>query len=233
MRDGYDINRISGDGYLVLPLSMIRLAHGQDPETCYKIFNHFAEKLEEYSSDVVLLYTSGLYFNSEEPAYKIRQNTNEQILNHADELRNLIQQRKDYMPRAFHYLQLDYVLINSPQYQSYLAELKKLEKEDEEFRSCIEDDIGDREYNEANVRFILEEVVTAHIIRQKLVRFPQTLVRSDDWRLIVYPGGYIHADVYQWKHDVLPKPDDSNQFGGTQYNFDNKEIRIFSEIDEI
>ena len=35
MKSGFDINRIQEDGYLIFPLSMNRLATGQNPEVAY------------------------------------------------------------------------------------------------------------------------------------------------------------------------------------------------------
>jgi len=64
MKSGHNINMLEGDGYLVIPISMARMETGQTPEKIYKIFDYFAKKLSTFSSDVVLLYTSGLYFNS-------------------------------------------------------------------------------------------------------------------------------------------------------------------------
>ncbi|MBD3252357.1 hypothetical protein GF386_01350 [Candidatus Pacearchaeota archaeon] len=38
MKSGYNINVIQGDGYLVIPISMVRISTGQTPE---KIRNFF------------------------------------------------------------------------------------------------------------------------------------------------------------------------------------------------
>ena len=70
MRSGFDINKIQGDGYLVIPLSMARLSTGQSPEETYKVFHYFSKKLAIYTNDVILLYTSGLYFNDKNITYE-------------------------------------------------------------------------------------------------------------------------------------------------------------------
>ena len=77
---------------------------------------------------------------------------------------------------------------------------------------------------------ILEEVCVAHIIRQRLVEFPRTLVRNDIWRLITYSGEYMASDYYQWKNKVLPQTDTINPFNGAQYDFDKKKIFVFDQI---
>ena len=74
MKTGHDISRLDGDGYLVLPLSMSRLAdgHGQDPTWCYEVIDYFISKFTTLSNDVVFLYTYGLYFNTDEVAFEKR-----------------------------------------------------------------------------------------------------------------------------------------------------------------
>jgi hypothetical protein len=111
------------------------------------------------------------------------------------------------MPRAFHYLPFDYVILNSNYFREFfLVLLKKHEKKDRKFRECIQRDMGGRAYTEAGVNFILGEAAVTHLIRQRIVEFPRTLVRDDWWRLIVYHGAYLESDAYQWKKkNVAPE----------------------------
>ena len=230
MKSGFDINQIRGDGYLIVPLSMARLAKEQNQKNCYAILDHFIPKLQTLSNDVIFLYTNGIYFNTEEISFENRKKTNQQMINHSIALRKLIQKSKKYVPHAFHFLPADYVILNSPQFEQFFIKLKKLEKKDKKFRDCIKKDIGERPYSEANVNFILEEVAITHIIRQHLVDLPKTLVKNDIWRLIVYPGKYMQTDLYQWKYNLLPKPDTTNPYAGAQYDFETKKLFVFNDI---
>ncbi|HBV58030.1 MAG TPA: hypothetical protein DEB73_02075 [Candidatus Magasanikbacteria bacterium] len=230
MKSGFDINLIEGDGYLILPISMARISAGQSPEEIYEMFHFFAKKLKSFTNDVVLLYTNGLYFNAEDITHNQRVKSNQQIIDHSYKLRQLIEKRKEYIPNAFHFLPIDYVILNAPRFREYFYELKKQEKTDDDFRKSIKNDIGKREYTEANVNFILEEIIVAHIMREKEIEFPRTLVRNDSWRLIAYPGAYMEADLYQWKKNWLPKKDSVNPFVDSHYNFNEKKIYRFSEL---
>ena len=229
MRTGFDVNKIEGDGYLILPLSMSRLANSQNPEWCYEMLRFFREKLESYGSDVVFLYTNGLYFNSTEISFENRKKTNQQVINHNAELRKLVEGGKDFIPGAIHYLPVDYVILNSPQFHEFFARLKKLETEDEQFRSLLVKDGNGREQNEANTNFLLEEIAIGHILREKMVELPRTLVRNDVWRLIAYPGMYLLSDAYQWQKKILPQGDKSNPFSGTQYDCEQKKLFVFDD----
>ena len=90
--------------------------------------------------------------------------------------------------------------------------------------------MGKRKYNEANENFILEEVAVTHIIRERLVEFPRTLVKNDIWRLIAYPGTYMESDKYQWKNKILAQTDTINPYRASQYNFEKKKLFIFSDL---
>lgn len=230
MKSGFDINRIKDDGYLILPLSMSRLAKGQSPEFCYEVLENFLKKLEVFSNDVIFLYTNGLYFNSEEVSFENRKRTNQQALNHIYAFRNLINKKKQFIPGAIHYLPIDYVIFNSPYFKEFFDKLKVLEKEDSTFRTLLVSDSKDREYTEANINFLIEEIVIAHITRQGLVELPRTLVKTDAWRLIAYPGKPLLSDMYQWKKDALPKKPTTNPYSGAQYDLEAKELIVFDDL---
>jgi hypothetical protein len=229
MKSGFDINRIQEDGYLIMPLSMSRLAKGQTPEFCYEILDKFLKKIETFSNDAVFLYTNGLYFNSEEISFENRKKTNQQILNHVSALRKLIESKKEFIPNAVHYLPIDYVIINSPHFKTCFDLLKKLEAEDEEFKELLVQDSQGREQTEANSNFLIEEIAVAHILRQKLVELPRTLVRTDAWRLVAYPGAPLFSDMYQWKKKVLPQKETSNPYAGAQYDLTEEKLIVFGE----
>ncbi|MFT7644875.1 MAG: hypothetical protein ACI9BF_000538 [Candidatus Paceibacteria bacterium] len=232
MKSGHDINKLPGDGYLIVPLSMSRLADGsgQDPEWCYDVITFFSKKLASFSSDVVFLYTYGLYTNTNEPGFEARKKINQQALNHVTKLRKMIEVKKEFMPRAFHYLPLDYVILNSPKFGEFMNILKALSNNDPAFRECITKDIMGREFNEPNTNFILEEIAVAHIVRQHMVDFPHTLVKSDAWRLLVYPGGPINSDEYQIQNNILPQKNNAGPYSTGQYDYNNKIYNDYKDL---
>lgn len=229
MKSGFDINKIKNDGYLILPLSMSRLSTGQTPEFYYEVLENFLEKLETFSNDVVLLYTNGLYFNSEEISFENRKKTTQQALNHIYAFRNLIEKKKQFIPGAIHYLPIDYIIFNSPYFKEFFSILKKLETEDIVFRDLLVTDSKDKQYTEANINFLIEEIVVAHILRQKLVELPRTLVKNDSWRLLAYPGRPLSSDIYQWKKNILPKKENGNPYSGSQYDLNSNQLFIFDD----
>lgn len=230
MRSWFDINKIKGDGYLILPLSMSRLATGQSPEFCYSVLEDFVKKLESFSSDVVLLYTNWLYFNSEEISFENRKKTTQQSLNHITALRKLIEKKRQFIPNAIHYLPIDYIIFNSPYFKDFYEKLKKLEQEDINFREILVADSRTQEYTEANMNFLIEEIVVTHLLRENFIELPKTLVKSDVWRLIAYPWKPIQSDIWQWKKGILPRSNKNNPYSSAQYDLTEKQLILFEEV---
>ncbi|MEK6937766.1 MAG: hypothetical protein AABX04_01850 [Nanoarchaeota archaeon] len=203
MANNFDLNKLPENGYLVFPLSMSRLQKGQNPDKIYTDLHFFNKKISKISLDVIFLYTNGLYMNSEETALKVREKTLNQIINHKNRLWNLILKKREFVPQAFHFETWDHLLANAEKFQEVFAKLKKLYPEDKEFQKILEEDLGEREKSEANLNFLLEEIVITHLLRQKLIPLPHTLTPVDGWRLIVYPGTYLKADAYAYQKRIL------------------------------
>jgi hypothetical protein len=225
-----DLHKIPADGYLIFPLSMSRLSNTQNADICYEALKFFEKKLEMISLDVVFLYTNGLYFNNIEPALDVRKRTISQMLAHKGAILRKILKYKKYVPQAFHFIPWDYIILNSKDFENFFNILKEHSKKDEKFRDLIIQDLNSKEVNEANINFLIEEIVVTHIIRQKLIDLPKTLVRKDNFRLIVYPGEYIKADFYQWKNKFLPQKKDF-PFYASHYDLNKKIIYNFDEME--
>jgi hypothetical protein len=230
-RTGFNISKIKGSGTLVLPISMSRIAGGQAPEDCYEMLSYFEDKLEAFNNDAILMYTNGLYFNTEDVAFEKRLKTNAQILAHVTRMNNLIQKGRKFIPKAIHYMPIDYVILNSPRYQEMFNDLRKKEKEDSVFRKFLEIDLNGRPSTEANINFFLEEIVIAHLITEQFVDLPVTLARPDEWRLVCYPGTTILSQVYVFQQKLLEKNKSCiNEYRGCMYNFKDKILEVFSDI---
>ena len=118
---------------------------------------------------------------------------------------------------------LSYTLLDNSRFDEYFQILKKAKENDENFALLLRSGLAGREENEANVNFLIEEIVVTHMIREQMISFPKTLVQKDTFRLIVYPGPNFEADRYQFEHDLLPKSKDcTNPYRGAHYDFASK-----------
>lgn len=231
-----DIHKLPTDGYLVLPLSMSRLGDGkgQTAKDCYDIIKYFEKKVSQVGIDSIFLYTNGLYYNNEEPALNVRKRTNMSMIEHKNKILQLVIKSKKYITQAMHFIPWDFIILNSQQYQEYYQKLINLKNKDEIFLKLLREGLAGRPETEANLNFLIEETVVSHLIRQKLIDFPKTLVKNDTFRLIVYPGTYLKADLYQWKKKILSQPQNStnklNPYYASHYDFDKKVLYNFDEL---
>ncbi len=237
MIHSHDINKLPTDGYLVLPLSMSRLGKGkgQSPDECYEVIQYFENKVSQVGIDFLLIYTNGLYYNNDEPALSVRKKTNQEMISHRNALLKLLIKNKKYIPQAAHFIPWDYIILNSPQFSDYYHKLTQLKESDENFKITLEEGLNGREHTEANINFLIEEIVVTHLIRQRLIEFPKTLVKNDAFRLVIYPGSYLQSDLYQWKKKILPQvvtaKENNNPYYASQYDFSKKIINNFDEIE--
>lgn len=231
----FDINKIPTDGYLVLPLSMSRLSSkkGQSPEEIFEIIKFFETKVSQVGIDFIFLYTNGLYYNNDESALSVRKKTNIQMIEHKNKILKLMVKSKKYIPQAAHFIPWDYIILNCPQYQEYYQKLVDLKNNNKTFKKSLEEGLNGRKATEANLNFIIEEIVVTHLIRQRLIEFPKTLVKQDKFRLVIYPGTFLKADLYQWKKKILPQTDkkDENPYYASHYDFSKKIVCNFDSID--
>jgi len=233
----HDINKLPTDGYMVLPLSMSRLSSGkgQSPEECFKIITEFEKKVSEVGIDFLFIYTNGLYYNNDEPALTVRKKTNVQMIEHKNKILKLLIKSKKYIPQAAHFIPWDYIVLNSANYQEYYQKLIELKENDETFKNLLKEDLKERPYTEANINFFIEEIIVTHLIRQGLIEFPKTLVKNDKFRLIIYPGTYLKADLYQWKKKIFPQVQNFknkiNPYYASHYDYSKKVLYNFDEIE--
>ncbi len=231
----HDLNKLPADGYVIFPISMSRIGNTQNADECYKWLEFFENKISVMGLDAIFLYTNGLYYNDDSPALEVRKKTNGQMISHSNAIRKLILKKRKYMPQAIHFVPWDYIILNSPNFETYYSLLKKLDKEDKIFHKLVLEVLKDRKESEANITFILEEIAVSHIIRQREIEFPKTLVKKDNFRLLAYPGLPLKADIYQWKKKVLPRTEKDvyeNPFYASQYDLDKKLIYNFDELED-
>lgn len=236
-KDNFDISKLSGSGYVIFPLSMSRLSTGQSPEIIYDFLKFLEPKIESISNDVVLLYTDGLYLNSDDKALDLRKKMINQMLNHKMGLLKLIYKEKKYVPKAFHFLPWDYSILSTENFHNAKTALIKASKNDERFKECLMNDlkIQGRESSDANNSFLIEETVITHLLTQKEIPLPHTLAPENGWRLICYPGEPISSWVYVYKNNLLPKKSFSdkqdNLFAHSLYNMDKRILIDFDVMD--
>lgn len=225
----HDINRLPENGFLVLPLSMSRLANASSPKALYEFFEFMEPKLVTKSVDVIMLYTNDLYCNSEENGYEIREKLLHQMINHKSLFQSLIVKGKRFIPSAFHFLPWDYILLNGENFNTYRSVFLEYKKSDTEFDIVIQNDIArsGRKINQMNINFLIEEMIVCHFIMDRRIEFPHRLATNDGWRLICYPGPppeslkyFKHAEIM--KKSPIPKTKIAARYADSFYDMEAK-----------
>ena len=172
-----------------------------------------------------------MYFNTEDIAFEKRVKMNAQILNHSTQMRSLIEKNRKFIPKAIHFMPIDYIILNSEKFVHMFSKLKKIESTGLEFQKFIKLDIVDRDYTEANINFILEEIVVGHLIREQFVDLPSTLARNDNWRIICYPGTVLKSEIYVYQQKFLERNKNcKNEYRGALYNYKEKVLEVFEDM---
>ncbi len=240
-KENFDISSVPKDGYLIFPLSMSRLANAQAGPVIYEFLKFFESKIKVISLDVIFLYTNDLYLNSEDKAIEIRKKTLNQMLSHKGEFLNLLLKERKYVPQAFHFLPWDYAVLNAENFQEAKNNLVAAKNRDSNFQKFVSNDLkkAGREETEANLNFLIEEIVVTHLLTQKEIPLPHTLATSDGWRLICYPGDPIQSLIYTYKNNLLQRRGDMPEkhllFARSFYNMDKKILIDFdiTDLEEI
>ncbi len=231
----FDINSVPGDGFLIFPLSMSRLSNALVPEKIYEFLEFFLSKLSHKSIDVVFLYTNGLYYNSEEGSYLLRTKMLNQMVNHKSALDSLILGKRDFIPGAFHFLPWDYTILNTPFFNKERTRLVHHSKNDSHFQKALQQDLDVAEMpaSEANLNFLLEELVISHLLTEKEIFLPHRLATYDGWRLLCYPGNPPVSLVYLWKKNLLGNRQDFSKqhllFASSFYNMEARVLINFAK----
>lgn len=158
------------------------------------------------------------------------------MINHKTAFESLILGGKRFFPAAFHYLPWDYALLNTQNFNSEKARLIVHAKADPLFKAALQQDLdlAEREPTEANLVFLIEELVIAHLLTEKEVKLPHCLANEDGWRLLCYPSQPPAGLVYLWKKNLLGNRNDfkkSHQlFARSFYNTEERLLIDFSLI---
>lgn len=229
-----DINRVKKNGRLILPLSIAALNSYQSPKEVYEFLKFFEPKVPGISADVILLYSNGLYFNTEEISLNMRKKILNKTQNHVNELFNIIQKNGKFVESAFHIVSWDHILLNFYKFSEFSRKIHKRLEDDKELLHYIKKDLKGRPATEANVSFIIEESIVTHLMRQRQITFPTTLANSDTaWNLIAYPGKYIATDAYIHNKGLLPKNnslDPKDLFHQGVYNASEKVFQAYNNV---
>lgn len=230
MHKFYDLKRVPENGRLILPISMAAMATYQRPIDIYNFLVRFGrEKVKRICLDVVLIYTNGLYFNSDEISLKIRKKTCNKMMTHIKEFRRIIAREQELVDAAIHIVPWDFTIIHSMSFVKDLSKLEAIARIYEPLQEAIRKDLKSRPLNEATIRFVLEESIISHYIREQKIPFPKTLVDKDAWNLIMYPGPFSSTELFLYQRGLL-LPKSTQPYATSVYNLKEQVLYDYAKL---
>ena len=230
-----DINKFPrGYGFIFLPISMSRIDNAQSAKECVQFLDYFKEKIQEPKVGIHFLYTEALYMSFEDKAYETKNAFDQKMVNHMHGVKKLIE--KDFMTfqirDAFHFESWFQTYLSHNDFLSFLNQVKDEHHKDELFQKYIKEDIEDnnREYNEKQIDFFLEEHAMTYLILNRQLSLDNKFVQGrEEWLILSYPGKPLKAQVYLYQKDMLNLNKDSNPYKGL-YNMTERVFYDFSKM---
>ncbi len=234
----YDINKFpTTEGILLLGISMNRIGNTQSPKKCFEHLKHLASKIQHTDGiGMVILYGDYLYFNSDEPANKLRDRFQSLMISHKNALLNLLKKDRKWTHKAFSFSTFGQMLLdNSGAYQKTYVAVNNLYSNDAVFRRYVEEDckptghdVGERE-----ARFILEEITMFYLSQKGTFHIGNSFVTDSEknWILQAYPGKYLKSEVYLFKKNPLNLSNPKNQYENCFYDLEDKILYDYSRVE--
>ncbi len=209
------------------------IGNRQSPKECIKTTRHIISKIQESGVGAVIIYTDGLYLNSNEKAAFLKNKFQKSINDHKNGYLKLIKKDINLVQKAFSFKTWSQILLNCPNFSSYYNKLKEIYLKDKLFQKYVKKDISTtkRKINTNTINYILEEVLVDYLITKGVVRLQNDFVEDrQKWILNGYHGKPHRAHIYLYQKDFF-KIKSNNQFQNSWYDLKAKKLYDFENID--
>ncbi|MBP9760363.1 MAG: hypothetical protein KBD24_03270 [Candidatus Pacebacteria bacterium] len=233
----FDINKLPvSEGIILFGISMSRIGNAQSAKKCFEYLKHLASKIQHTDGiGMVVLYGDYLYFNSNDPAYTLRDKFKSLMVSHKNAFLNLLKKDRKWTHKAFSFTTFGQLLLdNSDTYQYVYNTVLDLYKNDPVFRKYVEEDGKDAGHGvgEREAIFILEEITLFYLSQKGVFRLSNRFVTDAEktWTLQAYPGGYLKSEVYLFRKNPLGLSNPKNQYEHYFYDLDKKLLYDYDRI---
>lgn len=233
----FDINKLpTSEGILLFGISMSRIGNAQSPKKCFDYLKHLASKIQHTDGiGMVIWYGDYLYFNSDDPAYKLRDKFKSLMISHKNAFLNLLKKDRKWTHKAFSFTTFGQLLLdNSDTYQHAYKAVLDLYKNDPVFRKYVEEDGKDTGHGvgEREISFILEEITLFYLSQKGIFRLGNKFVTDTEktWTLQTYPGSYLKSEIYLFRKNPLGLSNPKNQYENSFYDLEKKLLYNYNRV---
>jgi hypothetical protein len=230
----YDISKFPAKpGITVVGISMPRIDKAQSPKKLFDSCVRLIPKIKLPMVGDVIVYSDGLYMNSDEKASVLKSKSQRLMEEHKAGYMKLIEKDIYLVRSAYSFTTWSQLILNCPSFCFYIEKLKKIYKKDRIFMKYVKDDIvfAGKKFDDNSVAYILEEILLDYLVAKMRVRLQNDFVQDKEkWILNCYNGKPHRSHVYIHKKNLL-KIKSSNIYENCWYDLDAKKLYEFDRLD--
>jgi hypothetical protein len=232
----FDINKFPPTwGMLVFPISMSRIEAGQSPKEYAEFLHYFTSKVQTPEVGVHFFYTEGLYMNTEEHSFETKNAFIQKMVNHKNGIQKFLQKNllEFQIQNAFTFESWFQMCLNSSDFVSLVARVKKLSEEDEIFSQLLIQDSEsiNKNLDEKQLQFFIEEFVFSYLIVYGQIQILNPYVNGkEEWLLLCYPGKPFKSQIYFVQKNICGFEKKQKAYIG-HYDLSEKKYYDFLKID--
>ncbi len=234
MNEFFDISKFPAKrGILVFGISMPYIDKKQSPKSLFKAASPLTSKIKKSGVGDIMVYSDGLYMNSDEPAHVLKSRFQRLMEEHKRGYMKIIKKDIYLIPSAFTFTTWSQLILNCEGFQKYFEKIKEIYKKDKKFQGYVKVDIlsAGRKVDQNTVNYILEEVLLDFLVARGVVRLQNDYVQDHEkWILNCYNGKPHRAHVYVHQKNFIKIKTD-NIYGDAWYDLDAKKLYEFDRMD--
>jgi hypothetical protein len=234
----FDINKFPPEkGLLLFGLSMNKLQNRQSAERCMEDIRTLAEsKISKPLVGLNFIYSDFLYLYSDKPAPELKNSFMNQVISHRNGVQRLIEKNsmEFQIQHAFNYMVWNQLYVGTRDFNNLFERIKKLYQADEKFQKYLAEDCEtyEREMQDNQVNFFLEEVLMMYLVSKNAVKLPNEYIEGNQkWVLWCYPGRPLKSEVYIHQLNPFDLNWAENPYQNCQYDLEQKELIDFDRVD--
>lgn len=230
----FDINKFPNEpGLLLFGISMSRITTAQNAEACFASVEHLVEKVTKPQVGLNFIYSDYLYFNSDTPAFELKNNYLAQMLIHKNHFKKILSKNKWYVEKSFSFTTWAQNILGVKEWSTYLGDIKKWYASDEKFRECVKKDADDAQMplTEHQINFFIEEILFFYLSANGKVQFDNNFVDGrEKWILGCYPGKPLRSEIYLFQNNPFKLSNPKNKYEHSYYDLAEKKLYHYHDI---
>ena len=234
----FDINKLPGEkGLLLFGLSMNKLNNRQSAENCFKDIQSISpSKVSKPNIGLNFIYTDFLYLYSDKSAPDLKNSFMNSLITHKNSLQKILEKNniEFQIQHAFNYLVWSQLYVGTRDFNNLFNKLKEIYKKDEKFQKYVEEDckLFEREMEENQVNFFLEEFLMMYLLMKGQVKLPNEYIENQQkWILFCYPGRPLKGFVYLSQLNPFGFMWEENPYQSSHYDLESKKLINMDNID--